>query len=176
VRTVLADPAITITKTSERRQYDTYFLFNTREHGRLRIREDHRTDPGARHEPKYTLTLMEEAHRGEYPFAILLSRARYTAPADHSLRFYREYFYPDHESELQKHRHRWRILYKDKDFAVNFDTLLNHERPGPYLEIKTRTWSSRDAEERATLIGELLARFGVREHELVKQEYIEFAP
>lgn len=170
VAQLLADPSVSITKQSARTQYDTYFLFKNRE--RLRIREDHRTDPGARPEPKYTVTLMAEARRGDYPHAIVLSRARYTAPADHTVRFYREYFQPDKVTEREKRRKRWRILYKNHDFAVNFDTLLGSD-PGPYLEIKSRTWSSRDAATRAGLIGELLALIGVDESALVKQEYVE---
>jgi 5-methylthioadenosine/S-adenosylhomocysteine deaminase len=173
VERLLAHPEITITKTSERKQYDTYFLFHKRERGRIRIREDHRLDPGARPEPKYTITLMAEAWRGDYPSAILLSRARYTARADRTLRFYREYFYPDSESEFEKHRRRWRILYKGVDFAVNLDTLMGQNDPGPYLEIKSRTWSRKDADERAHMIGELLALCGIDEQVLVKQEYVE---
>lgn len=170
-RRILEDPQVSITKTSVRTQYDTYFLFQNQE--RIRIREDHRTDPGARPEPKYTITLMAGAVRGEYPHAIVLSRARYTAPADHTVRFYREYFQPDRVVELEKRRRRWRIMYKEHDFAINLDTLLGGPDPGPFLEIKSRTWSSRDAAERAALIGELLAIAGVDERDLVKQEYVE---
>jgi 5-methylthioadenosine/S-adenosylhomocysteine deaminase len=173
VEHLLAHPEVEITKTSERKQYDTYFLFNRRERGRIRIREDRRLDPGARLEPKYTITLMAEATRGDYPFAILLSRARYTARADHSLRFYREYFHPDREVELEKHRRRWRILYKGVDFAINLDTLADQQESGPYLEIKSRTWGRKDADERARLIGELLSLCGVEDDVLVKQEYVE---
>ncbi|NJN15302.1 MAG: amidohydrolase [Oscillochloris sp.] len=172
--TVLAElfsnPAVQITKSSERTQYDTYFLFADGE--RVRIREDHRSDPGARPEPKYTITLISEGRRGEYPHAILLSRARYTAPADHTVRFYREYFQPDRMVEREKSRRRWRIIYKEHDFAVNVDTLAGAD-PGPYLEIKSRTWSRRDANTRAGLIGELLALAGVTDEALVKQEYVD---
>jgi 5-methylthioadenosine/S-adenosylhomocysteine deaminase len=169
---LLAHPEVSISKRSIRTQYDTYFLFASQE--RLRIREDHRTDPGARPEPKYTITLMAEAVRGEYPHAIVLSRARYTAPADHTGRFYREYFQPERVYEIEKRRKRWRILYKDHDFAINLDTLSSGSAdPGPYFEIKSRTWSSRDAATRASLIGELLALAGIAEEALVKQEYVE---
>jgi 5-methylthioadenosine/S-adenosylhomocysteine deaminase len=164
---------ISITKTSERTQYDTYFLFEPLERGRIRIREDHRTDPGARPEPKYTITLMAEAERGDFPFALLLSRARYTAPADRTLRFYREYFHPQREMELEKRRRRWRIQYKGVEFAINLDTMVGQQHAGPFLEIKSRTWSRKDASERAHLIGELLALCGIEEHMLVKQEYID---
>jgi 5-methylthioadenosine/S-adenosylhomocysteine deaminase len=171
VNQILDDPAVSVSKISARTQYDTYFLFRNRE--RLRIREDHRTDPGARPEPKYTLTLMAEARRGDFPHDIVLSRARYTASADHTVRFYREYFQPDPVVELEKRRRRWRIIYRDHDFAINLDTLLGGGDAGPFLEIKSRTWSSRDAADRAALIGELLALIGVVESDLMKQEYVE---
>ncbi|MBC8075806.1 MAG: amidohydrolase family protein, partial [Chloroflexales bacterium] len=169
----LLNEPITITKASERTQYDTYFLFERRELGRVRLREDRRTDAGARLEPKYTITLMEQATRGDYPFAILLSRARYTAIASHTTRFYREYLQPDHVIEIGKQRRRWRILYKGEDFALNLDTLPRSGDPGPFLEIKSRTWGRRDADEKAALIGELLALFEVDDEALVKQEYVE---
>ena len=164
---------IVITKASERTQYDTYFLWDDESKGRIRIREDHRVDPGARLEPKYTVTLTDPVERGEYTSAILLGRARYTALADRTLRFYREYFQPDRVVEIEKRRRRWRILYKDADFAVNLDMLVGHEHPGPYLEIKSRTWGRTDAGHKAELLAELLQLFGVTESELVKQEYVD---
>lgn len=173
VQRLIDHPDVEITKASERTQYDTYFLFHNGERGRIRIREDHRIDPGARLKPKYTITLIAEGRRGEYPEAILLSRARYTAPADYTLRFYREYFQPDAVVELQKGRRRWRIVYQGEDFAVNLDTLEGRRAPGPYLEIKSRTWSRKDADDKARLIGELLAICDIAESDLVKQEYVE---
>ncbi|NTV62086.1 MAG: amidohydrolase [Oscillochloris sp.] len=168
---LLSAPAIQITKASERNQYDTYFGFANGE--RIRIREDHRRDPGARLQPKYTITLIAPGDRGELPSAIVLSRARYTAPADHTVRFYREYFQPDQVVEHEKRRRRWRIMYKNHDFAINFDQVGSAASPILYLEIKSRTWSRRDAEHRATLIGELLAIAGIPESALVKQEYVD---
>jgi 5-methylthioadenosine/S-adenosylhomocysteine deaminase len=170
---LLDHPEITVTKASERTQYDTYFLWDDVAKGRLRLREDHRLDPGARLEPKYTITLTDPAVRGEYPSAIRLGQARYTALADHTPRFYREYFQPDRVVDIEKKRCRWRIIYKGEDFAVNVDTLVGHQQPGPYLEIKSRTWSRKDADHKAALIDELLQLFGVGEASLVKQEYVE---
>ncbi|EFO81516.1 amidohydrolase [Oscillochloris trichoides DG-6] len=164
-------PGVQITKASERTQYDTYFLFANGE--RIRIREDHRSDPGARPQPKYTITLIAPGERGELPSAIVLSRARYTAAADHTVRFYREYFQPDQIAEREKRRRRWRILYKEHDFAINFDNFGRDSAPELYLEIKSRTWSRRDAEHRAEIIGELLAIAGISEDALLKQEYID---
>ena len=80
---------------------------------------------------------------------------------------------PDRITPIEKRRRRWRIPYQGKDFAVNLDELLDHQSPGPYIEIKSRTWSRRDATEKAELIGELLRHFGVNELALIKQEYAE---
>lgn len=170
---LVGSPEITIAKASERKQYDTYFTWNDAAKGRVRLREDHRLDPGARIEPKYTITLTAPADRAEYASAVRLGRARYTALADRTLRFYREYFQPDHVIEIEKQRQRWRILFRGEDFALNIDTLVGHQQPGPFLEIKSRTWSRRDADAKAALIGELLRLFGVDEGALVKQEYVE---
>ena len=162
-----------ITKTSRRDQYDTYFLWNDSSKGRVRIREDHFRDTQTAIEPRYTITLTAPANRGEYPSAVLLGRARYTALADRTLRFYREYFQPDQVIEVEKLRRRWRIVYQGQDLAINIDTLIGHAQPGPYLEIKSRTWSRRDAETKAALISQLLGRFEISEAALIKQEYVE---
>ncbi len=175
VEQMLAGPEITITKSSERTQYDTYFMFDNPQRGRIRYREDIRHDPGSRLEPKYTLTLTLEPERGEYPNAILLSRSRYTARADRSRRFYREYFSPDHVIETRKERRRWRILYSGEDFAVNIDTIAEGPAAGTYLEIKSRTWSQRDANKKVQLISELLRLSGVNSDQLVKEEYIDLS-
>jgi 5-methylthioadenosine/S-adenosylhomocysteine deaminase len=173
ISVLLNDPSITITKMSERTQYDTYFVWNDAEKGRLRLREDHRIDPGARVEPKYTITLMAAPERGNYSSAVLLGRARYTARANQTLRFYREYFQPDQVIEIEKRRRRWRIIYNGEDFALNIDTLAGQMHPGPYIEIKSRTWSRKDAEQKAKLLNELLTLFGVEEGALVKEEYVD---
>ena len=173
IESLLNDPAITITKLSQRNQYDTYFSFEDPARGRIRLREDHRIDPGSRLQPKYTITLTEPALQGQHPHAILVSRARYDATADRTVRFYREYFQPDKITSVEKRRRRWRILYQGKDFAVNIDELVNHAQPGPYLEIKSRTWSQSDAAEKAELIGALLKQFEIDDADLIMQEYVD---
>jgi len=65
------------------------------------------------------------------------------------------------------------VIYKGEEFAINLDTLVGSAEPGPYLEIKSRTWSLRDAEHKANLIGEILQICGVHEDQLVKKEYVE---
>jgi 5-methylthioadenosine/S-adenosylhomocysteine deaminase len=119
--------------------------------------------------------LIGESNRQEFPNAVMLSRSRYLAPADRSLRFYREYFAPAAELTVNKDRRRWRILYRDTDFAVNLDKLTQPDLPGYYLEIKSRTWSRSDAERKASLIAELLALFGAYLEKAERKEYTEIA-
>jgi 5-methylthioadenosine/S-adenosylhomocysteine deaminase len=44
---------------------------------------------------------------------------------------------------------------------------------GYYLEIKTRTWSRRDAEHKAQLASELLSVLGISSGEKVTEDYID---
>ncbi len=173
---MLAAADALVVRASQRRQYDTYFLFDDPYHSRLRYREDEvLDDKGEVTDVDYRLTLMEEAKEREFPHSVLLSRSRFDAPATRSPRFYREYFQPQHEWEVHKDRRRYHIRYGGTDFAVNLDRVLKPALPGVFLEIKSRTWSAQDAERKAELIGELLALFGVRAQELVRQEYLELA-
>ena len=78
---------------------------------------------------------------------VLLSRSRYIANATQSLRFYREYFKPKFEHEIEKDRLRYLIKYQGTEFFINIDTIV---KPGlgKFLEIKSRTWSRKDAEQK----------------------------
>jgi 5-methylthioadenosine/S-adenosylhomocysteine deaminase len=101
---------------------------------------------------------------------VLLSRSRYLAPATQSLRFYREYFTPGDEKTIEKERLRWSVKYQGEEFYINLDTV---EKPdlGHFLEVKSRTWSRKDAEKKARLVAELVAFLGGGE--MVTQDYIE---
>jgi 5-methylthioadenosine/S-adenosylhomocysteine deaminase len=167
-------PDIVIVKQSRYRQFDTYLLFGDVEGNRLRYREDEIQDEhGQVINARYRLTLTGPAKEREFAHSVLLSRSRYIAPADRSLRFYREYFQPVGEREVHKERRRWRIRYRGTEFAINLDRLIKPEVPGYFLEIKSRTWSMRDAERKAEMIGELLERFGVTEERLFAPEYVD---
>jgi 5-methylthioadenosine/S-adenosylhomocysteine deaminase len=177
VNAILAEAGIEISRSSIRDQYDTYFLFEDKEAGRLRFREDEvKNERGELKETFYTMTLMGPSSEKEFENSILLTRARYTATASHSLRFYREYFRPAAEREVVKHRRRWHILYKETDIAINLDQLTNAEANPFYLEIKSRTWSAKDAMHKAELIGELLEKFGVKREQQFKVDYIDLIP
>ncbi len=171
--TALATPEITITAHSSRNQYDTYMFFGDGQGERLRYREDNVLEPGGEINPIYTLTLMGPAKEAELENSVVLSRARYTAPADRSLRFYREYFAPAAIREVSKHRERYHIRYKGVDLAVNVDRITAPPQPKLYIEIKSRTWSQQDAYRKAALIGELLHLLGSQPEDMLGQEYVD---
>jgi 5-methylthioadenosine/S-adenosylhomocysteine deaminase len=102
----------------------------------------------------------------------MLSRSRYYAPATHSLRFYREYFDPASEIDIEKDRKRFKIQYKEVDFYINIDTLINPDL-GHFLEVKSRTWSREDAELKSGLIAELIEFLGASSDMAETQDYIE---
>lgn len=178
VLAVLRGEQVQITKKAHYRQYDSYFIFEGHDPdaARLRYREDEFVDDeGKVYQARSRLTLLGEAHEREYPNAVMLSRSRYLAPAEQSLRFYREYFAPLIEVEVHKDRRRWRILYRETDFAVNIDQVTKPEMPGYFLEIKSRTWSRSDAERKASLITELLKLFGLDPTIAESKDYPELA-
>ena len=86
--------------------------------------------------------------------------------------FYREYFKPVREIYIEKDRLRWHIRYEGTEFFVNLDSMKQPSR-GHFLELKSRTWSRKDAEHKAVLAKELLAILGAENAETVTQDYIE---
>jgi 5-methylthioadenosine/S-adenosylhomocysteine deaminase len=171
----LRKPEMAVEKPSLRRQYDTYFSFADTQQGRIRYREDEIiAESGQVKEARYSLTLAGPSKEREFAHSVLLSRSRFTARADRSRRFYREYFRPIEEREVHKERQRWHIRYQDTEFRLNLDRLILPERPGYFLEVKSRTWSLRDAEAKAKLITELLELLGVHEQRVTRSEYVDF--
>jgi 5-methylthioadenosine/S-adenosylhomocysteine deaminase len=118
------------------------------------------------------LTLTGFAHEAAFG-SVLLFRSRFLAPASHSPRFYREYFKPQREREIEKDRRRWLVGYRGAEFYVHLDRLLNPPTDGYFLEVKSRTWSRRDAQDKAAIIVELLERLGARSDETVQADYVE---
>ncbi len=154
-------------------EYDSYFSFDDPAQGFLRYREDEFVDKkGNVDKVRYRLTLLGPAREHHYPTDVLLSRSRYIAPATHSLRFYREYFKPSKETFIQKDRLRWRVLYQGTEFFINLDKVEDPDL-GYFVEVKSRTWSQRDAEHKAELADELLRFLGVAPDATVPQDYIE---
>ena len=164
---------ITIIRAVHYHQYDTYFLFDDSSQGRLRYREDEFIDAkGEVTGSRARLTMTGPTREAEFG-SVLLSRSRYLAPATQSLRFYREYFEPIEEREIEKDRRRWLVAYRGVEFYVNLDRLLKPAADGWWLEIKSRTWSRRDAQDKAELIQQLLALFGAAPDRMVREDYVE---
>jgi 5-methylthioadenosine/S-adenosylhomocysteine deaminase len=170
----IAGGALAVIRRAHYQEYDTYFSFEDPNQGRLRYREDEFVDDGGEvFNVRYRLTLMGPAR--EYDHAVPLSRSRFIAPATHSLRFYREYFKPKSEHEISKDRRRWLVRFQGKEFFLNLDRMTRPALDDSYLEIKSRTWSRGDAEEKAGLILELLKVLGAEDAEVIKEEYPDLA-
>jgi 5-methylthioadenosine/S-adenosylhomocysteine deaminase len=119
--------------------------------------------------------LLGPARELRFPGDVLLSRSRFIADATHSLRFYREYFNPSHEISINKDRLRWRVLFRGTEFFVNLDR-VDEPQLGYFLEVKSRTWSRKDAEYKSQAAQELLEYVGIPETaERVVQDYIKLA-
>ena len=155
------------------REYDVYFSFNDPDQGYLRYREDEFIDEkGQVSKIRYRLTLLGPSREYQFPSDVLLSRSRYIAPATHSLRFYREYFTPSGETVVEKDRLRWRVIFHGTELYINLDRVDEPEL-GYYLEVKSRTWSRRDAEYKSQVTTDLLKFLGVSPQETVTEDYIQ---
>jgi 5-methylthioadenosine/S-adenosylhomocysteine deaminase len=183
VKVALTDPQMVISSVTKPgievlhhrhyHEYDTYFSFTDASQGYLRYREDEAIGPNDQiSNVRYRLTLLGPTREGNFPRDVLLSRSRFIAPAIHSLRFYREYFKPSQETMIEKHRQRWRILYHGLEFYINLDRMDNPPL-GLFLEVKSRTWSRRDAEHKALVARELIQSLGITTEVSVAQDYIE---
>ena len=108
------------------------------------------------------LTLTGTSREDQFGDVLLLHRSRYLAPATHSARFYREYFRPAAEHHVEKERRRWLVVYRGVEFYVHLDRLIKPPSGDHFVEVKSRTWSRRDARDKAAVITALLALFGAR--------------
>src|SRR4051794_14315599 len=173
VLAVIGGDEITVVRSSHYHQYDTYWSFDDADQGWLRYREDEFLDDagnvtGAR--SRLTLTgRTREDHFG----AVLLSRSRYYAPATHSTRFYREYFRPASERIVEKDRRRWLVAYRGVKFYVHLDRLITPAHDGFFIEVKSRTWSRRDARDKAAVIMDFLALFGTTPDDTISDGYAD---
>jgi 5-methylthioadenosine/S-adenosylhomocysteine deaminase len=169
----LKGPEIKVIRARYFHEYDTYFTFEDPSQGRLRYREDEFLDKsGEITSVRSRLTLIGQSQEDTLPQDVMLSRSRYFAPASHSLRFYKEYFQPAGEIEIEKIRKRYLINYKKFDFFINVDTII---RPpiGHFLEVKSRTWSRQDAELKSKLVSELINYLGVAAADAETKDYIK---
>ena len=175
VERVIASDELTVIRSSRYHQHDTYWSFEDLEQGRLRYRQDEFLDGEGRVTGERSrLTLTGQTREDRFG-AVLLSRSRYLAPAAHSQRFYREYFRPAGEHVVEKERRRWLVAFRGVEFYVHLDRLISPPTPGFFLEVKSRTWSRRDARDKAAVITELLALLGANPDDTISDGYVELA-
>jgi 5-methylthioadenosine/S-adenosylhomocysteine deaminase len=173
VLAAIQQPEIEVLRYRRYHEYDTYMLFADASQGTLRYREDDFVEEnGQVSSVRYRLTLIGAAREGHYEDDVLLSRSRYLSSATHSLRFYREYFKPSEERFIEKDRRRWRVLFQGTELFVNLDE-VHQPALGWYLEVKSRTWSRRDAENKARVAADLLHFLGAASAEAVTKDYLE---
>jgi len=173
VEAAMKKKEIAIVRVKHYHQHDVYFTFPDAQQGSVRYREDESINAKGEIEGvRARLTLIGAAREGEFGHDVLLSRIRYFAPAGNSLRFYREYFKPAAEIPIEKDRMRWLVTFKGEEFFVNLDRVETPDL-GWYLEIKSRTWSRKDAEDKAKLSARLITLLGGSLKNTVTQDYLE---
>ena len=64
------------------------------------------------------------------------------------------------------------VTYKNTEFFVNVDE-VKEPAMGHFLEIKSKTWSRKDADNKAKLADELLELLGASNAEVETQDLIE---
>jgi 5-methylthioadenosine/S-adenosylhomocysteine deaminase len=173
VQKLLSHPKVKVVKRSHYRQYDTYFEFGPPDYYRLRHREDDFIDEqGNVTSVRTRLTLTTGGKEREFENAILLSRSRYISPATRPIRFYREYVQAQSEQTVVKERQRWHVDYEGMRLYINLDDMIEPDMDGYYLEIKSRTWSPTDAENKAQAITDLLDHLEIESEALIREEYV----
>jgi 5-methylthioadenosine/S-adenosylhomocysteine deaminase len=172
---VVTSDELTIIRASHYRQHDTYWSFDDPDQGRLRYRQDEFLDESGKVTGERNRLTLTGRSREDRFGAALLFRSRYLAPAAHSARFYREYFRPASERVIEKDRLRWLVVYRGVEFYVNLDRLIKPQSDGYFVEVKSRTWSRRDAQDKARIIAELLALFGASPDDTLSDGYFDLA-
>jgi 5-methylthioadenosine/S-adenosylhomocysteine deaminase len=171
----IAGDDLTVIRSSHYHQYDTYWSFEDPDQGWLRYREDEFLDEaGAVTGARARLTFTGRTREDRFG-AVLLSRSRYFAPATHSTRFYREYFRPASERIVEKDRRRWLVAFHGVEFYVHLDRLRNPAHQGYFIEVKSRTWSRRDARDKAAVILDLVALLGASPDDTISDAYADLA-
>jgi 5-methylthioadenosine/S-adenosylhomocysteine deaminase len=169
---LLSNDEITVIRSVHYHQYDTYFFFDDPAQGRLRYREDEKIDSGGNVvSGRARLTLTGPSREAQFG-SVLLFRSRFLAPAAHSPRFYREYFKPAQEREVEKDRRRWLVAFHGVQFYVHLDRLMKPHGGEHFLELKSRTWSRRDAQDKAAIIAEFLRLLGTNPDEAIENDYV----
>lgn len=169
----IKEKQLEVIRTRHYREFDLYFFFADIDHGMIRYREDEFINTeGKIEQVRSRLTLIGPTREDEFAKDVLLSRSRYLAPATQSPRFYREYFKPKIEKEIEKDRVRYLVHFQGEDFFINIDRVTKPDL-GAFLEIKSRTWSRQDAENKSILISELAKTLDVDLSDTIAEDYID---
>ena len=166
---------LTVIRSSRYHQYDTYWSFDDPDQGRLRYREDEFLDEAGR---GHRRAIAADAHR---PDARGPLRRRAALPlalpgAGRALGALLPRVLPaGRRARREKERRRWLVAYRGVEFYVHLDRLIEPAAEGYFLEIKSRTWSRRDARDKAAIIAELLALFGATPDDTLGDGYVELA-
>jgi 5-methylthioadenosine/S-adenosylhomocysteine deaminase len=164
-----------VIRATQYRQHDIYWSFEDPDQGRVRYRQDEVLDDDGRVTGERSRLTLTGRTREDRFGAVLLSRSRYLAPATHSERFYREYFRPSAEHRVEKERKRWLVAFRGVEFYVHLDRLISPPTPGIFIEVKSRTWSRRDARDKSAAITELLRLLGGNPDDTISDGYVELA-
>ncbi|MBI9046422.1 MAG: amidohydrolase family protein, partial [Anaerolineaceae bacterium] len=171
----LLNADLNITRKRHYKEYDAYFSFEESDQGYLRYREDHFIDEkGEISKVRNRLTHIGIKTIDQSYHGVMLSRSRYIAPAVQTLRFYKEYFQPAKVIEIEKSRLRYLVEFKGEEFFINLDTVIQPSL-GFFLEIKSRTWSRNDANQKTELISELIKFLGADPNKSITRDYIQLA-
>ncbi len=170
---IIHNSGLKIARKRHYHEYDTYFFFEDPDQGRLRYREDHFiSERGEVTNVRSRLTLIGVKSERHFQDKVILSRSRYFAPATQSQRFYKEYFNSVHMLEIEKDRMRYLVEFKGTEFFINIDT-FKQPLLGAFLELKSRTWSLKDAEKKSDLAIELIDFLGLKGSIPITDDYIE---
>jgi 5-methylthioadenosine/S-adenosylhomocysteine deaminase len=76
---------------------------------------------------------------------------------------------------VEKDRRRWLVAYRGVEFYPHLDRLLEPTGDDYFVEVKSRTWSCRDAQEKLWSSGELRALFGTSPDDTISDGYVNLA-
>ncbi len=74
--------------------------------------------------------------------------------------------------EVEKDRLRFLVRFMNTEFFIHIDKVTKPEF-GYFLEVKSRTWSRQDAEEKTRLAVQLIQVLGENPKSTTSQDYIE---
>jgi 5-methylthioadenosine/S-adenosylhomocysteine deaminase len=67
------------------------------------------------------------------------------------------------------------VAYRGAEFYVHLDRLIDPPSDDWFVEVKSRTWSRRDARDKAAIITDLLALFGASPDDTISDGYVDLA-